>query len=88
LIKRCRKSLTAFVKKGISLVIKFDGNKWGFDGDENDPAIQKLLETCTKHFDEFAESGVVVEFTFDEKFRWTISTEKKGDLPDIATDAM
>lgn len=84
LIKKCQKSISSFIKKGIPLVINFKDKNWYFDGDETQPAIKKLLETCTKYFDEFAKQGGNVLFKFDKNLKWTIVTEKKSDLPDIS----
>jgi len=81
LVKKCRRSFNAFAKKQVKAKIVFKNNKWLLYSTSYNKNIQRLHEVCKIHFDDWADQGVVVSFTFNGTTSWKISALKKSDLP-------
>lgn len=79
LLKKCRRSLDAFARKGVQARIVFLKKDWIIEAPEYHPAIQHLHEVCKNNFDEYAAKGLVVTFQFTGSENWQIITKTKEE---------
>lgn len=83
LIKKCRRSLDAFARKGVQARIIFSRRQWVIEAPEYHPAIKHLHDVCKYHFDDWAEKGVIAVFQFNGSDTWQVITKREEDSPDI-----
>lgn len=83
LIKKCKRTLEAFAKKGVQARIVFSRRQWVIEAPEYHPAIQHLHDVCKFYFDEWAEKGINATFHFSGMNTWQVITKREEDSPDL-----
>jgi len=80
LIKKCKRSFTAFAKKKVKAQIVFKDGNWVIYGEEYDKAIQKLHEVCKPYFDAWSSKGLKALIIFDGTTKWRAKASKNDEL--------
>jgi hypothetical protein len=60
LLRRTKKSLTAFMKKKTPLKIIFKGDNWNMFSETYSKSVLQLHKTCKPYFDEFAAKNITL----------------------------
>jgi hypothetical protein len=60
LLRRTKKSLTAFMKKKIPLKIIFKNDNWNMYAEAYSKPILQLHKTCKPYFDEFSSKDIIL----------------------------